>query len=400
MSLLGLPNELLLQVIKGLDMTTIHSLVLTNRRLSYCLTLILYEFACDRKNFTFALYLAATNGNEEMMKYLIKRGPSTRATPISPKRDPFVIQYHPNKRPKGLSLLTNDEKDNAVKLCLEKGADSLVFQVGFNGNEMTALGMAVSSGDLARAKLLLERGASTTRDHSPWSPLIVDAVRKRHEGIIRLLLDHGEDIECHGWSCSTPLQVAISNGDEGVIRLLLERGADLENAGSIGDPALISAVKNSPPNLVESHIRLLLEMGAGIDGRDSTYGRTALIWAVLKCQPPQRGWLTEREALRHKPKVRAVELLLERGANPNLQDVLGETALHAARGYKLEDLTKRLLDHGADPTTEDDVGPIPYGGLIKTEIPRSAQPITREGLLRHQVSDVPSSLLASCKRNV
>ena len=54
-----------------------------------------------------------------------------------------------------------------------------------------------------------------------------------------------------------------------------------------------------------------------------------------------------------------VELLLEHGANPNVQDNDGRTPLHYAVENCHVDVARVLLDHGADPTIRDNEGMTP-----------------------------------------
>jgi ankyrin repeat protein len=52
----------------------------------------------------------------------------------------------------------------------------------------------------------------------------------------------------------------------------------------------------------------------------------------------------------------AVKLLPDRGADPNLQDFGGRTALMWAAAYGTPDLLDNLLEHGADPDVRDHYG--------------------------------------------
>ena len=70
---------------------------------------------------------------------------------------------------------------------------------------------------------------------------------------MRVLLDHGADVNAHDILCGTALQAASSEDHDRVVRMLLDHGADV-NAGS----ALQAASSNGHDRVVQ----LLLKYGA------------------------------------------------------------------------------------------------------------------------------------------
>ncbi len=110
------------------------------------------------------------------------------------------------------------------------------------------------------------------------------------------------------------------------VRMLIDAGADLNAAKSYekrrGSTALACAAESWHRRSVEA-MRLLLDAGAAVDQRGS-FGRTPLMYAVLV-------------AYRHGAALRkAVPLLLEAGADPNAEDELGHTAWSLARAPLIE----------------------------------------------------------------
>ena len=61
--------------------------------------------------------------------------------------------------------------------------------------------------------------------------------------VLRLLLEHGADINAQSLTRLTPLQWASMNGTLGVVRLLLEHGADVEAKDGYGRTALQKAAE-------------------------------------------------------------------------------------------------------------------------------------------------------------
>jgi len=87
----------------------------------------------------------------------------------------------------------------------------------------------------------------------------------------------------------------------------------------------------------------LLDAGAAVDARTAS-GETALHWAV-------RG-AGQRDAAR----LIGVDLLLRRGAGPNIRDAEGETPLLAAVAIDYPEAVALLLAHGADASMTDPRG--------------------------------------------
>jgi ankyrin repeat protein len=85
----------------------------------------------------------------------------------------------------------------------------------------------------------------------------------------------------------------------------------------------------------------LVKVSNDINSKDEEYERTSLMYAVID---------EENEV---------VKLLLENGANVNIQDDNGYTALHFASKENLLDVAKLLLEHGANTNTQDVHGNTP-----------------------------------------
>jgi len=105
--------------------------------------------------------------------------------------------------------------------------------------------------------------------------------------------------------------------------------------------SLTYTIKESPWERSHNHpeiVQMLLDKGANPNLPDK-FGKTALHHAV---------------SIRPKPKV--INMLLEKGANINLQCKSGWTALHiAAQGSKSK-IVEILLQNGADPNLQDRYG--------------------------------------------
>mmetsp|Transcript_21563 Transcript_21563/g.57986 ORF Transcript_21563/g.57986 Transcript_21563/m.57986 type:complete len:266 (+) Transcript_21563:72-869(+) len=71
---------------------------------------------------------------------------------------------------------------------------------------------------------------TATTSPMPGSVPIHAASMNGHAPVVRLLLDHGADVNHADPATNTPLLLATRNGHEGVVKVLLERGANINLA--------------------------------------------------------------------------------------------------------------------------------------------------------------------------
>lgn len=62
-----------------------------------------------------------------------------------------------------------------------------------------------------------------------------------------------------------------------------------------------------------------------------------------------QGYTALIKAMFTRANIKIVKLLLDAGADPNIQNSIGGTALSLAAGYVDDEIVKLLLDAGADP---------------------------------------------------
>jgi hypothetical protein len=125
----------------------------------------------------------------------------------------------------------------------------------------------------------------------------------------------------------SPLMLALEKGDLEKVQTLIKTGADVNQVARSGATALSRAL-----NLRQLAAgKVLLENGADPNrGRELPYGETPLILAL---------GLGDQNLL---------VLLLEKGANPNLADKRGDTAVHHALRSGQKGMVDLLKDYGGD----------------------------------------------------
>lgn len=179
------------------------------------------------------------------------------------------------------------------------------------------------------------------------------AARAGATALVMELLERGADPNSVNANGGTPLMFAAISGNSLIVEELLGRGAKVNAAGSNGWNALMVASAKGYPETVE----MLLDSGADINAAD-VYLWTPLHRAVYENRESTVAVLVRHEgidvdfqddhgaaALHHaavKGHQRIVEILLEAGADPLLQDSYGRIAADYARGGGHELLAARL----------------------------------------------------------
>jgi ankyrin repeat protein len=123
--------------------------------------------------------------------------------------------------------------------------------------ERTPWLLAVQTGDVVKAEILLAAGADVTARGRCGKTALMHAVGNGHHPMLRWLLDRGFDPNETDDFSGTPLLDAASNGDVECVRLLLTAGADLHHPNNANSTA-IGAASN-----LET-VRLLVAAGADL----------------------------------------------------------------------------------------------------------------------------------------
>ena len=190
-------------------------------------------------------------------------------------------------------------------------------------------------------KILLDRGIDpniSTIDpltNKECIPLLL-AARKGSYEISKALLDHGADPQAHDLENCTALHFAISEPNFQTVMLLkclLNHGININARNGMGRTPLCNAVISDKFTLALPCVNTLLDEGADPNIPDNK-GNTALHYAVLNGH------------------VNMVDDLLAHGANPNTVSKEGETPLHLA--IEKSNMVDDLLAHGASPDTPGD----------------------------------------------
>ena len=228
-------------------------------------------------------------------------------------------------------------RDDLIALLADKGAAvNPLPPRGRFGSPLQAAAYAVKEKTVSD---LLGRGANVNAVGGAYGTALQAAVSEGSDVVIQLLLDAGADpsLELAESESGSPLQASAVGGVERRVRLLLERGAPANNAsgaavGKYGC-ALAAAAKLSRLEVVKA----LLAAGADVNFAGGKYGR------------PLQAACCSKGSRANRHGVDTIRLLLEAGAEV---DAAGAgkygTALQAAAAHRWE-YVELLLEKGADP---------------------------------------------------
>jgi ankyrin repeat protein len=247
-----------------------------------------------------------------------------------------------------------------VRLLLRSGADVMHRSLGGS----TPLHKAAQCAAHDAAAVLLEAGAQAeARDRGGETPLHEAAFQQYpRSGMVKLLVGHGAHVDCRDNYGATPLYQAARADNLVMASDLLDRGADVNAATDSGETPLMAAAMTRMPDADarKELIHLLVCRGA----------RMTVPAAVALGDAP------------------ALEGLLARGQRTDWQEWLsGQTLLHVAAAAGHSAIVDILVDRGFDPNVRDGQGLTP---LHLAAMGTSAETIARL-VARGALTDVPDN---------
>ncbi|HYL74014.1 MAG TPA: ankyrin repeat domain-containing protein [Bryobacteraceae bacterium] len=206
-----------------------------------------------------------------------------------------------------------------------------------------ALARAIAQGSIETAKAMLEQGADPNFHEIDGRTLLMIAADNEYSAAkALLLLSHGASVNLAGSNKDTALMVAADQYQAETVKALLDRGADPNAADRQGNTVLMRAAASKRTYEEERHPLIHLLLAAGADPRHkNSRGVTALMLMAGDGNP-------------------ALPLLLEKQVEVDARDAEGNTALHYAarhfaRGWQRRD-GWALLQKGADVNAANQLG--------------------------------------------
>jgi ankyrin repeat protein len=265
-----------------------------------------------------------------------------------------------------------------IKLLLDAGANA----DSPNAEGQTALMEVARTGNVEAAKLLLRHGAKVNARES-WGnqTALMWASARRHPQMMELLISHGAELNARGawrnWERHvtaesrakrtnagglTALMYAARENCLECVNVLIKHHVDVDLPDPDGVAPVTIAIINSNWDIAKR----LIDAGAEVNQCDM-YGQSPLYAAVVYSAPRPPSLfvvgpgINPTDPPNQATSKEVVALLLDKGANPNMQlfyrpagrsaggAARGATPLMAAAAEDDVELVKLLLAHGADP---------------------------------------------------
>ena len=178
--------------------------------------------------------------------------------------------------------------------------------------------------------------------------------RESDKKMVSALLRHGARVDIDDANGGTPLQIASGINDADILQLLLEKYSqsivrlpqshpDRATYNRVLGIALLNAVAAENPGSV----RLLLQMGADPNLQDTHFGTPVVI-----------------SHLNSSKTSEIAMIFFSHGADPNMVASFGDTALNISVWKKYRDLSALLLKKGADPNVSGPDRATPFNTAI------------------------------------
>ena len=260
--------------------------------------------------------------------------------------------------------------EDLVRSLIAHGAD---VNIRHEHGAHSVLQLALQSRNQAMFKALLAAGANMETKKSTQPHILITACKHGDADLVELLLASGVDVNVPGTKPSyhywegdripyeeaTPLHAACAKGHLSVVRVLLDHGVDIEKTHASCVTALMAAIGENHLSV----IRLLLDAGANVNhavhvtplSEAAEDCKREIVEELLSAGAIIGGPKTESNALAKACNSRqhmVIELLLETVSGTQYEAEIRDEALSAAMKGGNDEIACLLLEHGTSPSFE------------------------------------------------
>lgn len=221
-------------------------------------------------------------------------------------------------------------KNNDVVI-LKAFFDAGINPNGFNESGETPLTWAVQYAETKTVKALLDKVNINQQDKKGNSPIHL-ALLKNKDDVFNALLEKGVDVNVAGRDGKTEgqtvLYLAVIRGNEDLTEKLLAKGANPNQADNGGATPLTEACIGA--NVKPTIVKMLLDKSANPNLQENLSGAHSLIW------------IASNKDISSTKRLEVAKMLLEKGADKSLKDKKGKTALDWAKQSGNKDAVELL----------------------------------------------------------
>jgi ankyrin repeat protein len=222
-----------------------------------------------------------------------------------------------------------------------------IFAEASTKEKNVRLVQAAERGNLADVQDELNDGVDVNaKDIFGWTALMRASyggyTYGRYAEVVKLLLDKGADVNIKTKEGETALMKASSGGYAEVVKLLLDKGANVNIKTDEGITALMKASSGGYAEVV----KLLLDKRANVNIKTDE-GITALMEASSGGYSKKEIFGKAQTAASERGCIEVVKLLLAKGADINVKNSKGETALVIAKDKGKTEIVAMLERAGA-----------------------------------------------------
>ena len=255
---------------------------------------------------------------------------------------------------------------------------------------------AVKTANYDAVRTLLKQPGLANAADADGTTALHWAVRANDTSSVQSLLRAGANVKAANRYGITPLSLAVVNGNAAMVETLVKAGADPNTTITEGETVLMRASRTGSPEAIKA----LLDHGADVNHQDGFLGETALMWAAAdnhaaavqvllthganntrsthqlprfsrrtrspmpwSRRMPRGGWTALIYAAR-RGALDSSRILIDRGADLNLVDPDGVSALNEALINFHYDMAGLLIEKGADPNLADARGMSPLYAAV------------------------------------
>ncbi|MCE5316095.1 MAG: ankyrin repeat domain-containing protein [Parachlamydia sp.] len=248
------------------------------------------------------------------------------------------IKIEDNTGQTALHLAAKEGYIAAIRFLIEAGAAVNVL----DPCSRTPLHWAVINGQVDAAMELIRAKADTNHlDEKDSTPLIT-AVRGDNSKMIRLLIEGRADINKGDSNGRTPLHVAVKLDKVKSMKVLIDLGADINRGDSAGCTPLQEASRSNNLHVL---LRMVVDLLNDYSQKGLTIGVKNLLTMLSDINlADEQNNFTPLHWACHERYYDAVVALLDNGADVNRADKKGRTPLHVACSAVDVDALRKLID--------------------------------------------------------